>query len=337
MGKKIYIADDTDIIRYIARTFLEKEGYDVEEFCDGDALMSAFVVSPADLVVLDVMMPGSNGFVICRELRRISSVPIFMLSSRTSDLDHATARELGCDDFLTKPLEPKELISRVKNIFSRRDTTESKIAPVFSEEETAKLSEMLCVYKQGFDKMLASIQSIYDTLTASPGDNPIERFSGRIKTHGSIAGKLTKKGLDITADNARAHLTDIAGIRIISSYVNDIGRIASLIKSIPGVRVTEEQDYVTAPKPSGYRSLHLVAAVSVNADAGTADVPVEIQVRTSAMDFWAALEHKVRYKFKGHIPQRLSDELVTCANKIHELDERMYLIHDIISLVNPES
>ncbi|MCL2593054.1 MAG: response regulator, partial [Defluviitaleaceae bacterium] len=101
--KKIYIADDETTIRLAIKTFLENAGYDVEDFETGDLLLDAFNENPADLVVLDVMMPGSNGFVICKELRKISHVPIIMLTARDSDLDYATGLDLGSDDYLIKP------------------------------------------------------------------------------------------------------------------------------------------------------------------------------------------------------------------------------------------
>jgi len=117
--KKIYIADDETNIRLGIKTFLENAGYAVEDFETGDLLLSAFMKNPADLVVLDVMMPGSNGFVICKELRKISTVPIIMVTARDSDLDYATGLDLGSDDYLTKPFSPMALIMRINAIFRR--------------------------------------------------------------------------------------------------------------------------------------------------------------------------------------------------------------------------
>ena len=119
--KKIYIADDETTIRLAIKTFLENAGYIVEDFETGDLLLAAFSESPADLVVLDVMMPGSNGFVICKELRKTSHVPIIMLTARDSDLDYATGLDLGSDDYLVKPFSPMALSMRVKAIFRRME------------------------------------------------------------------------------------------------------------------------------------------------------------------------------------------------------------------------
>ncbi|MCL2204034.1 MAG: response regulator [Defluviitaleaceae bacterium] len=117
--KCIYIADDDTYIREALKTFLESAGYQVEAFETGDLLFAAFREKPSDLVVLDVMMPGSNGFTICKELRKVSFVPIFMLTARDSDLDYQTGLDLGADDFFTKPVSPMTFVMRVKALFRR--------------------------------------------------------------------------------------------------------------------------------------------------------------------------------------------------------------------------
>ena len=119
--KKIYIADDETNIRLAIRAFLENAGYTVEDFETGDLLLAEFKKSPPDLVILDVMMPGTNGFVICKELRKISLVPIIMLTARDSDLDYATGLDLGSDDYLTKPFSPMALVMRIKALFRRME------------------------------------------------------------------------------------------------------------------------------------------------------------------------------------------------------------------------
>jgi len=120
-AKKIYIADDEANIRLAIKKFLENAGHVVEDFETGDLLLEAFSKSPSDLVILDVMMPGSNGFIVCKELRKASHVPIIMLTARDSDLDYATGLDLGSDDYLVKPFSPMALVMRVKAIFRRME------------------------------------------------------------------------------------------------------------------------------------------------------------------------------------------------------------------------
>ena len=135
-AKKIYIADDEENIRLAIKKFLENADYIVEDFETGDLLFEAFSENPSDLVILDVMMPGSNGFIICKELRKISHVPIIMLTARDSDLDYATGLDLGSDDYLIKPFSPMALVMRVKAIFRRMELDSQAYA-----KESEKLHE----------------------------------------------------------------------------------------------------------------------------------------------------------------------------------------------------
>lgn len=121
MTKKIYIADDEDTIRIAIRAFLEKADYEVHDFSTGDALFESFQDEVPDFVILDVMMPGSNGFVILKKIRKVSTVPVILLTARDSDLDYATGLDLGSDDYFTKPFSPMELVMRVKSIFRRQE------------------------------------------------------------------------------------------------------------------------------------------------------------------------------------------------------------------------
>ena len=126
MSKTIYIADDDDNIRLAIKAFLEKEDFKVEDFSTGDHLLERFNEEPSDFVILDVMMPDSNGFTILKALRAQSIVPIIMLTARDSDLDYATGLDLGSDDYFTKPFSPMELVMRVKAIFRRIEFEKQK-------------------------------------------------------------------------------------------------------------------------------------------------------------------------------------------------------------------
>ena len=119
---------------------------------------------------------------------------------------------------------------------------------------------------------------------------------------------------------------DIAGVRIICPFTRDIYHLVELMRAMPDIKIREERDYVKNPKTSGYRSYHLIIEIPVFYSGQTVPVIMEIQIRTEAMNFWATLEHEARYKYQGDIPDHLSDELVICADKIAELDHRMFLI-----------
>lgn len=121
MEKFIYIADDDDNIRNLIKSFLEREGYIVYAFPTGDDLLKKFVSEPCDLIILDVMMPGRDGFFILSELRKITNIPIIMLTARDSDADYIEGLSLGSDDYFTKPFSPIKLVTKVKSVFRRLD------------------------------------------------------------------------------------------------------------------------------------------------------------------------------------------------------------------------
>jgi DNA-binding response OmpR family regulator len=130
MPKLIYAADDEENIRNLVKSFLVREGYEVEVFATGDALLAAFRGKPCDLVILDVMMPGSDGFEVCAQLRQVSPVPIVMLTARDSDADYVVGITLGSDDYFTKPFSPTALTMRVKAIFRRIEMEKQPSAPI---------------------------------------------------------------------------------------------------------------------------------------------------------------------------------------------------------------
>ena len=207
----------------------------------------------------------------------------------------------------------------------------------FSEEEFAKLKNLLHVYEWGQRTLLTKLNIMHDDFKNFQESNPIEYIKGRIKAPESIAQKLHKLGVDITAENVNLHLKDVAGIRITCPFARDIHYLVDLLRAMPDVNILEEKDYVSNPKPSGYRSYHVILEIPVFYSGKTENVVVEVQIRTEAMNFWASLEHKARYKYEGDIPSHLCDELSLCADKIAELDNRMFLIHEIISLINQDS
>ena len=210
------------------------------------------------------------------------------------------------------------------------------MAGYFTDEELTKVKDIMLVYEWGQSLLMSKMQVVFESLKHFQNNSPIEHILSRIKSPENIAKKLENLNLEINAENARNVLTDIAGIRIICSYAKDIYYLVDILKSIPDTQVIVEKDYVSNPKKSGYRSFHIIMEIPVFYSGKTEVIPVEIQLRTAAMDFWATLEHKVRYKYKEQIPAHLSDELGICAEKIAELDDRMYLIHEIISLINQD-
>lgn len=158
--------------------------------------------------------------------------------------------------------------------------------------------------------------------------NPIEHVKSRIKSPESIVKKLKREGHEVTIDNMLRYLNDIAGIRIICSFVPDIYKIADMISNQDDVRVLIIKNYIANPKPNGYKSYHMVVSVPIFLSDGPVETKVEIQIRTVAMDFWASLEHKIYYKYEGLAPSSIQAELKACADIVDQLDEKMWSLNE---------
>ncbi|HHT26677.1 MAG TPA: GTP pyrophosphokinase family protein [Firmicutes bacterium] len=161
--------------------------------------------------------------------------------------------------------------------------------------------------------------------------NPIHHIETRVKTPKSIIDKLTRKGYPLTLESVRKNLNDIAGVRVICSYIDDIYTIADLIIRQADVELLRTIDYIKNPKPNGYRSLHLIVTIPVYLSQRMERVKVEIQIRTIAMDFWASLEHELAYKMDSIWPEDITAELKACAEEIAAIDARMQRLYNRIN------
>ena len=206
--------------------------------------------------------------------------------------------------------------------------------PFTLSEGVDSWNTIIFLYRSALKEVSTKVEILNDEFQQVHQYNPIEYIKSRIKSPESIVKKLKRGGYEVTIPNMIEHLSDIAGIRIICSFSPDIYRIAEMIARQSDVTVLVVKDYIKNPKPNGYRSYHMIVEVNLGHLFSEQTCRVEIQLRTSAMDFWATLEHKVRYKYDGQIPEQLSGELQNCAEQIHALDERMYLIHKVVDMIN---
>ena len=161
--------------------------------------------------------------------------------------------------------------------------------------------------------------------------NPIHNIDSRLKSPQSIIGKLQKKDLPLTTEAAKKNLLDIAGIRVTCYYITDIYSIVDMLSRWDDFTIIKQKDYIQNPKPSGYRSYHMIVNVPVYLSTHKTYAPVEIQIRTIAMDFWASLEHQLKYKTTAAIPPEISEELRDCADRIAQTDMEMQRIFMEIS------
>ena len=181
----------------------------------------------------------------------------------------------------------------------------------------------MLLYSAALKELDVKLQIINEEFSTRLKSNPIEHVKSRLKTPSSIAKKLIKRGFEPTLENAIEHIDDIAGIRIICSFTEDIYHIASVLQRQSYINVLKIKDYMQKPKSNGYRSYHMIVEIPVFMSGKTEMTRVEIQIRTIAMDFWASLEHKIRYKFESEVPQNINDDLFECASIISSLDEKM--------------
>lgn len=191
--------------------------------------------------------------------------------------------------------------------------------------------ELSQLYDGAIREVRTKLDVLDDEFKVRYAHNPIHHMESRQKSIESIIGKLHKKGLPPTLEAARDNLTDIAGIRVICYYIDDIYRIATLLTSQNDISLMRTHDYIAHPKKNGYRSLHIVVKVPVFLSMKTEMVPVEIQIRTIAMDFWASLEHRMRYKSEGDVPEGVPERLARCAETSAMLDLEMQDIYHAIN------
>ena len=195
------------------------------------------------------------------------------------------------------------------------------------------VNSMLTDYQCAVMEVETKFNVLNSRLSLLEEHNPIESIKSRVKSLDSIIRKLDRLGLPITIESAEENLHDIAGVRVVCSFVDDIYRIEECFLAQEDVTLVKRKDYISDPKPSGYRSLHLIIKTPVYTENGKKDMFVEIQMRTIAMDFWASLEHKLRYK-KNINPQtaeELAKELEACAEESAKLDEKMLRIRERIA------
>ena len=176
-----------------------------------------------------------------------------------------------------------------------------------------KYKEMMQLYDAAIREVRTKVEILDSEFKVRYAHNPIHHIDSRLKSPMSIRGKLARKGLPPTLEAAEANLNDIAGVRIVCNYLEDIYHIADLLIRQRDVELVARRDYIQDPKESGYRSLHLVVRVPVFLSSHTELVPVEVQIRTIAMDFWASLEHQLRYKSDCVTAQHLRQRLQRCA------------------------
>ncbi len=187
--------------------------------------------------------------------------------------------------------------------------------------------ELEHLYESAIREVKTKLEILDSEFKTKYDHNPIHHLEDRVKSPQSILEKLSRKGLSFSCDNARQTLSDIAGVRVVCNYIDDIYTVADLLTAQDDVKLINHKDYIKNPKPNGYRSLHLVIETPVYLSEKKELVPVEVQIRTIAMNFWATLEHDLKYKTNSVVSAELAEQLRCCAETIADTDRQMQDIY----------
>jgi putative GTP pyrophosphokinase len=211
------------------------------------------------------------------------------------------------------------------------DPLDPRIADLLSLDESApdlrelqrRLSRFRLRYKFAIAEVTTKISILREEFEETYDHSPIEHVRSRLKSSTSIITKARQRGGHLSLETIAATVQDIAGVRVVCPFVSDVYWIKEMLTGQSDVTVLEIEDYIANPKPNGYRSLHLTIQIPVFLSDRTDHVPVELQIRTIAMDFWASIEHSIYYKYDATVPPALLDELTDAAETAAQLDARM--------------
>ena len=194
-------------------------------------------------------------------------------------------------------------------------------------EDVDSWKTVMFLYQSALKEVGTKLEILNDEFQHVHQYNPIEHIKTRIKTPDSIVKKLKRYGHETSIENMVRYVNDIAGVRLICSFTSDIYRLAEMIGNQSDLKVLSIKDYIKNPKESGYKSYHMLVSVPIFLSDSVVDTKVEIQIRTIAMDFWASIEHKMKYKPDKEVTKSTSKELVQCAKIVNKLDNKMMLLN----------
>ena len=201
-------------------------------------------------------------------------------------------------------------------------------------ENVTELLRMQQIYEAGIKEVRTKLEILDAEFKVKHDHNPIHHIEARHKSPESILKKAIRKDIPVTERSLEENIHDIAGIRVICNYVDDVYKVAQLLTNQDDIQLIEMKDYIQNPKESGYMSLHLVLEVPIFLSEGPKPIHVEVQLRTIAMDFWASLEHKLKYKTDNNVSDDVKKELQECAKSIAEIDLKMQNIHNRLNSKN---
>jgi putative GTP pyrophosphokinase len=223
--------------------------------------------------------------------------------------------------------------SRARDFFERRELLDEYEIDNDHENIMKAIHSFIKIeniYASAARNITTRLENLNDEMKVSKNRNLIHEIKTRVKKPRSIAEKLLRKGYELSIESARENLNDIAGVRVICPFVDDVYEIAGLLLSQDDLYMVQKNDYIQNPKSNGYRSLHIVVEIPVFLSRQKEWVKAEIQFRTIAMDYWATLEHDLGYKFNGEKTEEVTRELKECSDLIAQADLRMEKLHKVL-------
>ena len=213
------------------------------------------------------------------------------------------------------------------------DTTDIPDIQTYFVNQAFEFQELMMMYSCAIREMRTKLEVLNDELSVHHQRNPIEFITSRVKKPLSIVEKLHRYGVPVSVESVEKNLNDVAGVRVICSFIDDIYTVADMLLRQDDITLIKKKDYIEHPKDNGYRSLHLIIEIPVFFSNQKKNMRVEVQIRTIAMDFWASVDHQLKYKQNIEYVENtdeLSAELKECADIIAQTDARMQAIKNKI-------
>ena len=220
-------------------------------------------------------------------------------------------------------MNAEEIKKQLDNVFSDEVIEWGK--PIMQN-----FSKLMAYYRCALMEIETKFNVLNEEFSLRYDRNPINSIKTRLKSFSSMRDKLQRKGIDLPVNNIEENLNDVAGVRVICSFTDDVFMLAEALLNQDDITLVEAKDYINNPKPNGYRSLHLIVTVPIFLAHEKRLMKVEIQLRTIAMDSWASLEHQLRYKKDYAFDERMANELLRCAELSSELDARMDALRELV-------
>ncbi len=343
--QKILVVDDAEWNRELLHEILKDE-YMVEMAENGMQAMEKLQDAREEVaaLLLDLHMPGMDGYAVIEAMKKqgiFQRFPVLVISSENTAAVENQCLELGISDFIHRPFEGSIVKNRIRNtveLFAYKNQLEQKVEEQYRiiQKQAEKLQEakpfniLMMEYNSAIMEIETRLKILNAEFSQEYNRNPFESIKSRLKSVASIYEKMERKGCPVTVESIRKHLNDVAGVRVICSFPDDIYRLAHLLTRQDGMVLLREKDYIRHPKSNGYRSLHLILNVPIFLSSEKKYVKAEVQFRTIAMDFWASLEHKLKYKKDVADTDEIVGQLKACADSIELLDYQMQEIRNKI-------